>query len=407
MMKRVLAVLLCLGIAFLPVMSQAGAGRKIPGFERSFLPPLPKPKLANGTRVNPPALTLTVAPKIKPAAASVAVTSLGSPPSGTLPVALMDSSGQIVLGQGISSISVNSNQNKMVVTQNAPQAIQNWSSFNIGSNAEVDFSQKSSSWVVLNRIYDLNPSQIFGKIAAKGEVYLINQNGILFGQGSQVNVHTLIGSSLNISNSDFMNGAAQLPGWGLHNRYRQPSPQRFRHKPGDHYHRYPWLGFPAGAQCRKRWDHSDADRSDRSGGGERISGLVHDTDSRHNTDRAGRGRPADRRRCGQQRRNDGQTGLIGMYGDKCRPKWRDHRRNRAQGKWTDRTHGVGQCHHRRRQHHQHTHIHFNGDSRPIFCFSWRNDQHRWPKSLKSIESDNSATQIVNRDSSRPHRALSI
>ena len=206
MMKRVLAVLLCLGIAFLPVMSQAGAGRKIPGFERSFLPPLPKPKLANGTRVNPPALTLTVAPKIKPAAASVAVTSLGSPPSGTLPVALMDSSGQIVLGQGISSISVNSNQNKMVVTQNAPQAIQNWSSFNIGSNAEVDFSQKSSSWVVLNRIYDLNPSQIFGKIAAKGEVYLINQNGILFGQGSQVNVHTLIGSSLNISNSDFMKG---------------------------------------------------------------------------------------------------------------------------------------------------------------------------------------------------------
>jgi filamentous hemagglutinin family protein len=207
MMKRALAVLLCLGIAFLPAMSQAGAGTKVPGFYKSLLPPLPKLKLLNGTGETLPKLTLTVAAKSKPKTASAATPSPASTSSDTLPVAQTDNSGQIVLGQGISSISVDSSQDKMVIIQNTPHAIQNWSSFNIGANAWVQFDQKgNSSWVVLNRIFDLNPSLIFGKLTAEGQVYLINQNGILFGPGSQVNVHTLIASSLNISNSDFMNG---------------------------------------------------------------------------------------------------------------------------------------------------------------------------------------------------------
>ncbi len=40
------------------------------------------------------------------------------------------------------------------------------------------------------------PSQILGQIKAEGSVYLINQNGIIFGGTSQINVHTLIASSL-------------------------------------------------------------------------------------------------------------------------------------------------------------------------------------------------------------------
>ncbi|MGO9691291.1 MAG: filamentous hemagglutinin N-terminal domain-containing protein, partial [Syntrophobacteraceae bacterium] len=203
MVKRALAVFLCLGITFLPAISNAGAGAKIPGFDRAFLPPLPKPKIPNTTEKTHPELRLTVAPKPKHKGASV----LASSSPATLPVAVKDSSGNIILGPGISSISVNPNQNEMVVTQDAPQAIQKWSSFNISSNGGVQFEQPNSSSVALNRIFDLNPTQIFGKLTANGQIYLINQNGILFGRGSQVDVHTLIASSLDISDQIFTSGA--------------------------------------------------------------------------------------------------------------------------------------------------------------------------------------------------------
>jgi filamentous hemagglutinin family protein len=96
----------------------------------------------------------------------------------------------------------------LVITQNAAEAIINWKSFNVGSKAEVDFSQKSSSWICLNDIFDQNPSQIFGRIDAIGKIYLINQNGILFMRGSQVDLNTLIASSLSLDilDKNFLKG---------------------------------------------------------------------------------------------------------------------------------------------------------------------------------------------------------
>lgn len=94
----------------------------------------------------------------------------------------------------------------LTVYQNQSKAIVDWNTFNIGSDASVYFNQQgNTNWAVLNRIWDNNPSQIYGRLSADGRVYLINQNGILFGQGSQVNVHTLIASTLNIANADFLN----------------------------------------------------------------------------------------------------------------------------------------------------------------------------------------------------------
>ena len=95
----------------------------------------------------------------------------------------------------------------MTIYQTQPQAIIDWSSFNIGANASVYFNQQgNTSWAALNRIWDNNPSQIYGRLTADGKVYLINQNGILFGPGSQVNVHGLVASSLNLSIDNFLSG---------------------------------------------------------------------------------------------------------------------------------------------------------------------------------------------------------
>jgi filamentous hemagglutinin len=115
---------------------------------------------------------------------------------------------------GVKSITEGVDKNGVavkVIDQDQSKAIIDWDSFNIGVNAWTRFDQKGNkNWVALNRIYDKDPSQIFGKLTADGKVFLINQNGILFGQGSQVNVHSLTASALNITKDDFLNGVLKF-----------------------------------------------------------------------------------------------------------------------------------------------------------------------------------------------------
>ncbi len=88
--------------------------------------------------------------------------------------------------------------NDMVINQFADKATLHWQSFNIGAENQVEFKQPSASAVALNRIFDAAPSQVNGKLKANGQVYLINQNGIVFGQGAQVNTQSLVASTLDI-----------------------------------------------------------------------------------------------------------------------------------------------------------------------------------------------------------------
>ncbi|WP_456668201.1 filamentous haemagglutinin family protein [Bradyrhizobium sp. USDA 3240] len=91
------------------------------------------------------------------------------------------------------------------ITQTAPQAILNWQSFNVGARTDVVFNQQgNSNWVALNRVIgNVGPSQILGHIKADGQVLLINQNGIIFGGASQINVGSLVASTLNITDQQF------------------------------------------------------------------------------------------------------------------------------------------------------------------------------------------------------------
>jgi len=110
------------------------------------------------------------------------------------------------------------NQTQVTVVQTQSNAIANWSSFNVGTNTLVYFNQSAgntstgNNWVILNRVSDPSgvPSQILGQIKAEGAVYLLNANGILFGGGSQINVQSLIASSLNLFSNTF--GNVNTPG---------------------------------------------------------------------------------------------------------------------------------------------------------------------------------------------------
>jgi filamentous hemagglutinin family protein len=88
---------------------------------------------------------------------------------------------------------------KLTVNQTSGNATLNWQSFNISANGVVQFVQPGASSVALNQINDANASQIFGALNANGRVFLINQNGIIFGAGAQVNVGGLVASTLNIN----------------------------------------------------------------------------------------------------------------------------------------------------------------------------------------------------------------
>ncbi len=76
----------------------------------------------------------------------------------------------------------------------------NWDSFNVGGQAAVEYTGEALR--ILNRIWSNDPSQIMGRLSAPGkELYFINQNGILFGNGAQVNVGGLVASSLNMTDA--------------------------------------------------------------------------------------------------------------------------------------------------------------------------------------------------------------
>ncbi len=124
----------------------------------------------------------------------------GTPlPAGTLPVVRGVVAGQVVVNSPV----LGASRPLLTIDQASQRAIIDWKSFNISSDAEVRFNQPSTTASVLNRIYSADPSIIQGKLTANGQVLLINQNGILFDRGSQVNVQSLLASTLNIRSDQF------------------------------------------------------------------------------------------------------------------------------------------------------------------------------------------------------------
>ena len=121
-------------------------------------------------------------------------------------------------GASLPQQSIVGNQTEVTVVQNAPQAMLNWSSFNIGKQTMLNFDQSlggadQSKWIAFNKVNDPTavPSQILGMIQAPGQVYVINPNGIIFGGSAQVNVNTLVASTLPINDNLVSRGLLNNP----------------------------------------------------------------------------------------------------------------------------------------------------------------------------------------------------
>ena len=96
--------------------------------------------------------------------------------------------------------------NKLNITQGSGKATINWQSFDIGSQSQVKISQPNAQSVLLNRVVGADPSALYGRLEANGQVLLVNPNGIVFGKGAQVDVGAIVASTLDIADADFTAG---------------------------------------------------------------------------------------------------------------------------------------------------------------------------------------------------------
>ena len=110
--------------------------------------------------------------------------------------------GQVTAGQA----SIHQSGSTLNINQTSNRAAVNWHTFNVGSGATVNIDQPNSSSVILNRVMSNDPSQIFGRINANGQVFLTNPSGVYFARGSSVNVGGIVATTHSITDADFMAG---------------------------------------------------------------------------------------------------------------------------------------------------------------------------------------------------------
>lgn len=90
-----------------------------------------------------------------------------------------------------------------------------WSSFSIGSAARVNIVQPNAQSVLVNRVVGSgtsgpSASEIYGAMSANGRVFLVNPSGVVFGGSAQVNVGSLVATSLDLDSSMTANNYQRL-----------------------------------------------------------------------------------------------------------------------------------------------------------------------------------------------------
>ena len=126
-----------------------------------------------------------------------------NPPAATaLPTGGVVAAGAATIGQTLTPSSA-----VMTINQTTQRAAINWNTFNVGAASTINIQQPNAQAVLMNRVLDSNPSQIFGKITAPGQVYLVNPNGVYFSPTASVDVGGLVATTHSMSDADFMVGS--------------------------------------------------------------------------------------------------------------------------------------------------------------------------------------------------------
>lgn len=113
----------------------------------------------------------------------------------TTAVMAMPQGGVIVGGNG----NISASGNSMTVAQQTQNLFVNWDKFSVSKGEKVQFTGPQD-FAVLNRVVGHEESKIYGEISAtnRGNVYLINPNGILIGDGAVINTGSFVASTKDV-----------------------------------------------------------------------------------------------------------------------------------------------------------------------------------------------------------------
>jgi filamentous hemagglutinin family protein len=101
--------------------------------------------------------------------------------------------------------------NALNINQSSNRTVIDWRSFDIGSSAQVNFSQPGTSSIAVNRVNNsANPTQIQGGLHANGQVWILNPNGVYFGSTARVDAAGVVATTANIDVNQFMAGSNRL-----------------------------------------------------------------------------------------------------------------------------------------------------------------------------------------------------
>lgn len=103
----------------------------------------------------------------------------------------------------------------VIIDNNTIRSVVDWDQFSIGTGEITTINQISGDAAILNRVTGGNVTEIFGTLESNGQVFLINENGILIGESGIVETNGVVLSTLNVSNSDFLGAGDMIFSQGI------------------------------------------------------------------------------------------------------------------------------------------------------------------------------------------------
>lgn len=103
----------------------------------------------------------------------------------------------------------------VIIQNDSMRSVVDWDSFSIGAGETTSINQITNEAAILNRVTGGDISEIYGTLESNGQVYLINENGILIGESGLVDTGGFVASTLNVSNADFLGAGDMLFSQGI------------------------------------------------------------------------------------------------------------------------------------------------------------------------------------------------